>query len=175
MDIIELEKLDNVKFFPGGSYENESACRDFVNSCANLIFNEEVKEKLLKSNFISILCNGSTDLSVIKKECIYVQFVEPSSMKISVALLSLQDLPSQDASGISEAIKKAFTEVGLETCLDKIVFLASDDAVVNTGLKNGLTKLIRDDRPWVGFVWCLAHRLELGIKDALSDWIKPVK
>ena len=25
MDIIELEKLHNVKFFPGGSYENESA------------------------------------------------------------------------------------------------------------------------------------------------------
>ena len=175
MDIIELENFHNVKFFPGGSYENESACRDFVNSSASLIFNEEVKEKLLKSNFISILCDGSKDSSVIEKECIYIQFVEPSSMKINVAFLSLQDLPSQDASGIYEAIKKAFTEVGLENCLDKIVFLALDGAAVNTGLKNGLIKLIRDDRPWVGFVWCLAHRLELGIKDALSDWIKPVE
>ena len=175
MDIIELEKLHNVKFFPGGSYKNESACRDFVDSYANLISNEEVKEKLLKSNFISILCDGSKDSSVIEKECIYIQFVEPSSMKINVAFLSLQDLPSQDASGIYEAIKKAFTEVGLENCLDKIVFLALDGAAVNTGLKNGLIKLIRDDRPWVGFVWCLAHRLELGIKDALSDWIKPVE
>ena len=43
-------------------------------------------------------------------------------MKINVAFLSLQDLPSQDASSIYEAIKKAFTEVGLETCVDKIVF-----------------------------------------------------
>ena len=60
MDIIELEKLHNVKFFPGGSYKNESACHDFVNSCANLIFNEEVNEKLLKSNFICIFCDGST-------------------------------------------------------------------------------------------------------------------
>ena len=82
MDIIELEKLQNVKFFPGGSYENESACRDFVNSCANLIFNEEVKEKLLKSNFISTLCDRSTDSSVIEKERIYVQFIEPSFMKM---------------------------------------------------------------------------------------------
>ena len=81
-----------------------------------------MKEKLLKSNFISTLCAGSTDSSVIEKESIYVQFVEPSSMKINVAFLSLQDLPSQDASSIYEAIKKAFTEVGLETCLDKIVF-----------------------------------------------------
>ena len=55
------------------------------------------------------------------------------------------------------------------------MFLVSDGAAVNARLKNGLIKLIRDDGPWVGFVWCLAHRLELGIKDALSDWIKPVK
>ena len=67
MDIIELANFHNVKFFPGGSYENESACRDFVNTCASLIFNEEVKEKLLKSNFIGILCGGFTDSSVIEK------------------------------------------------------------------------------------------------------------
>ena len=100
---------------------------------------------------------------VIEKEYIYVQFVEFFFMKINVAFLSLQDLPSQDASGIYEAIEKAFTEVGLGTCSDKIVFLASDGAAVNTGLKNGLIKLIRDDRPWVGFVWCLTHmRLAIG-------------
>ena len=81
-----------------------------------------MKEKLLKINFISILCTGSKDSLVIEKECIYVQFVEPSSMKINVAFLSLQDLPSQDASNINEAIKKAFTENGLGTCLDKIAF-----------------------------------------------------
>ena len=55
-------------------------------------------------------------------------------MKINIAFLSLQDSPSHDASGIFEAIKKAFTEVGLEACLDKIVFLASDSAAVNIGL-----------------------------------------
>ena len=37
MDIIELEKLHNVKLFPGGSYKNESACRNFVNSCESYI------------------------------------------------------------------------------------------------------------------------------------------
>ena len=72
MDIIELEKLHNVKFFQGGSYENELACRNSVNSCANLIFNEEVKEKLLKSNFICALRDGSTYLPVIEKGRIYI-------------------------------------------------------------------------------------------------------
>ena len=129
-----------------------------------------MKEKLLKSNFISILCNGSKDSSVIEKECIYVQFVEPSSMKINVAFLSLQDLPSQDASGIYEAIKKAFTEVGLETCLDKLFFFSFGRCYCKHWIKKWF-----DDRLWVRFVWCLVHRLELGMKDALSDWIKPVE
>ena len=77
MDIIELEKLHNVKFFPGGSYETESTCCDFANSCTNLIFNEQVKEKFLKSNFISILCNSSMDSSVIEKECITFSLLNP--------------------------------------------------------------------------------------------------
>ena len=70
-----------------------------------------------------------------------------SLLNLLLGFLSLQDLPSQDASGIYEAIKKDFNKVGLETCLDKIVSLASDSAAVNTGLKNGLIKLIRDNRP----------------------------
>ena len=74
----------------------------------------------------------------------YVQFVEPSSIKINVAFLSLQDLPSQNASSAYEVIKKAFTEVGLDTYLDKTVFWALEGAAVNTELKNGLIKLIRD-------------------------------
>ena len=65
-------------------------------------------------------------------------------MKINVAFLSLQDLPSQNASSAYEVIKKAFTEVGLNTYLDKTVFLALEGAAVNTELKNGLIKLIRD-------------------------------
>ena len=120
MDIIELEKLHNVKLFPGGSCKNESACHEFVNSCPNLIFNEEVKEKLLKSNVISILCQGSTVSLVIEKEYIYVQFVEPSSMKMLLSYHCKIDLFRMQT--VYEAIQKAFAEVGLETCLDKIVY-----------------------------------------------------
>ena len=58
--------------------------------------------------------------------------------------------------------------------LQRTVFLASDGASVNTGVKNGLISLIREETPWVGFVWCFAHRLELALKDALKEWIEPI-
>ena len=51
-----------------------------------------------------------------------------------------------------------------------MVFLASDGASVNSGLKNGLiTKFQESGLDWVAFVWCLSHRLELALKDSLGE------
>ena len=113
MDLLELEKLHEVKFFKTSSYENESACRDFVSFCSKTIFHKTVKDKL----------------------------------------------------------ERAFSDEGMGYLLQRTVFLASDGASVNTGVKNGLISLIREETPWVGFVWCFAHRLELALKDALKEWI----
>jgi hypothetical protein len=130
-----------------------------------------VKKKLVKSNFISILCDGSTDAAVVEKECIYVLFVDSETFRPNISFFSLRNVPSQDAVGVYSAIKKAFSDEGLEFLLEKVVFLASDGASVNTGIKNGLISLIRKETPWVGFIWCFAHRLELALKDALKEWM----
>ena len=28
---------------------------------------------------------------------------------------------------------------------------------------------MKEETPWIAFVWCMAHRLELAIQDALKD------
>ena len=28
---------------------------------------------------------------------------------------------------------------------------------------------MKEEMPWIAFVWCMAHRLELAIQDALKD------
>ena len=173
-DLIDLEKLHDVSFVRSRSYENETACREFISFCSQSIFEKNVKDKVNRSNFISILCDGSTDSGVVEKECIYVLFVDPDTFKPNVTFFSLKDVPSQDAEGIHRAIKAAFKDAGLEHLLKKVVFLGSDGASVNTGVKNGLITLVRQDTPWVGFVWCLAHRLELALKDALKEWMDPI-
>ena len=43
-----------------------------------------------------------------------------------------------------------------------------------TGMKNGLISLVRKEFPWVGFIWCFAHCLELALKDALKEWMDPI-
>ena len=59
----------------------------------------------------------------------------------------------------------------LEPALEKIVFLSSDGASVNCGKNSGFIKLFY---PWIYIMWCFSHRLELALKDALKEYMKPV-
>ena len=66
-DHIELEKLHGINFSTTVSYENETACRNFVNFSSKCIFDKSLKEKLLWVNFVRVLCDGSMDTTVVEK------------------------------------------------------------------------------------------------------------
>ena len=57
--------------------------------------------------------------------------------------------------------------------IQKIVFFGSDGTNTNSGLKTGLTTKLKDDISWIQFIWCVSHRLELSMKDALKEFMKP--
>ena len=82
---------------------------------------------------------------------------------------------SQDARGLKNAIVSAFKEHGLESALGKMVLLSSDGASVNSGAKSGLIRLFQEEYPWISFIWCFSHRLELSLNDALKEFIEPVE
>ena len=81
---------------------------------------------------------------------------------------------SQDAPGLKEAIISGFSRYGLDSALKKMVFLSSDVASVNSGSNSGLIRLFQEDYPWLAFVWCFSHRLEVSLKDALSEFLEPI-
>ena len=129
-DMTELEKLHKVKF-QASTYENETACRNFINSVADYLFETTVAEKLKRVNFIAILCDGATDQSVTEQEVIYVSFRDPDTLLPVLKFFNIATPElSQDAVGLKEAIKNAFKEKNLESVLDKMVFLSSDGASV---------------------------------------------
>ena len=33
----------------------------------------------------------------------------------------------------------------------------------------GVQAIMKEEMPWIVFVWCMTHRLELAIQDALKD------
>ena len=87
---LKIQKLHKVEFFKTKWYENESSCRDFINLYSTSIFEETVRKKLVNPNFISILCDGSTDSSVVEKECIYVLFVDPETFQPNISFFHLE-------------------------------------------------------------------------------------
>ena len=122
-DLIELETLHGVAFLPNNTYANETACHDFINFSSDAIFKTDLQDKLKRANFISILCDGSTDSAIIEKECIYVLHVDPDTFSSTLSLLSLKSPTSQDAKGILQAIKSALEEKCLDELWIKRVFL----------------------------------------------------
>ena len=62
-------------------------------------------------------------------------FVDPDSFQPTMSFLALKDVPSQDAGGLIYSIRSAFQNNMFGEIVDKMVFLASDGATVNSGLK----------------------------------------
>ena len=172
--LINLEKLHNVPF--SGAYENETACRNFILDTSDYLFEENTKKKLDLVNFISILCDGSTDKSITEQEAIFVVFLDPVTNFPSLKFFEVAaPEKSQDAQGLHDAILSTFKQHGMELIVKKLVFLSSDGASVNSGSNSGLIRCFQEDLPWVSFIWCFSHRLELSIKDALKEFMEPVE
>ena len=68
----------------------------------------------------------------------------------------------QDAPGFKDAITATFKK-------------HSDGASVNSGKNSGLIKLSQEQLPWLSFIWCFSHRLELTLKDALNNYMEPIE
>lgn len=84
----------------------------------------------------------------------------------------LVDLKHGNAAGIVGPIGSSFQCIGItgET-FEKLIGFAADGATVNRGEKEGVIGILHSNLPWVIYSWCVAHRLELSVKDALQGTI----
>ena len=108
-DIVNLQVLNGAEFYLP-SYVNEEACRDFIQNIAVFLFDEEIAKKLRKVNFTGLLCDGSTDKSVVEQEVIYITFMDPDTYSPVMKYFTVVALTSQDVTGIKEAIENSFED-----------------------------------------------------------------
>ena len=122
-------------------------------------------------NFYSVQMDGSTDASNKEEELFLVVYFDPYSSDGSVYVrnryLCVRQPRTVCASGLFDCLQKALAFCELDEQPSKLIGLGCDGANVNMG-GNGVRGFIQSDRPWIITVWCLAHRFELAIKDALS-------
>ena len=181
-EILNHEKFHSVN--TGDSYMTDVKAGEFIDFIA-----VDLKSKLCKdlatANFFTILCDGSTDLAVIEEEIIFVSYFDPNSpgkdeVPVKIEFLDVQPLTSQSANAVHKAIIDSIEDLNIindkngfaeekyfsETSMCKqIVGFTSDGASINRGENASVKTLLWETSPWVVFTWCIAHRLELAVKD----------
>ena len=66
------------------TYNNGNACPDFIRYISQSLISINVKSKLKRVNFITVLCDGAKDAAIIEKECVFVLFVDPDNFTPSM-------------------------------------------------------------------------------------------
>ena len=139
----EIEQMHGVKY--SGVYENDKACENFIFGIAEY-FEKNMKNKLASVNFLAVLCDGSTDKSIIEQEVVSVIFTYPETHLPVLKFCHITaSSVSQDAPGTKQAVTDSFKDDLLESDLEKILFLSSDGASVNCGKNSGVIKLFQED------------------------------
>ena len=155
----------------GETYKNDQACAIFVDFIAQDL-QERLGDALHKAKFFSIQMDGSTDSGNIEEELFLVIYFNPygtdGSVHIHNRYFCVRQPKSVDAAGLFECLERALDYLGVDIKSKKLIGFGCDGASVNIA-KQGVRGLIQVDRPWLITVWCLAHRLELSLKDALKN------
>lgn len=70
---------------------------------------------------------------------------------------------------VCDAIDRAMLKYGCHDWKEKLIGAGCDGASVNLGVNDSVATRLRENRPYVMTVHCVAHRLELGAQSALKQ------
>ena len=99
----------------------------------------------------SVLTDGSTDSAISENEAVFKIYFDPGVEKIKMVACfpKLVFLKSAAAYGILfDSISDTFKVVNIDNFYEKAI--------------------LKEENPWFTFGWCVAHRLELALKDSLK-------
>ena len=158
----------------GTSYTNEAACKTFCHYIAESK-RDDLSKCLSRAKFFSILMDGSTDSGNIDDELFLVLWCDvDGSDEMVHSRMSYFTVARPEAvtgKGLVECMQGALSRLGIveinsETC-KYLVGIGTDGASANIAAA-GMKGLVEKELPWVFWMWCLAHRLELAVQDALK-------
>ncbi|XP_046565011.1 zinc finger protein 862-like [Haliotis rubra] len=153
----------------GPTYSNRTSCKEFMVSIAE-VERQKIEDELAQTNYCTIMSDGSTDVSGVENEGVYVHFARQGAYHCY--FLGMVETECASASGIYSAIMESlhFNKHLTEEIQENIVGFAGDGASVNTGKLNGVIALFQGRiNPSILMIQCMAHRVELGLKDAMKN------
>ena len=168
-DFMWLLKMDKKKKVNvGDTYGIDKKAREFTKAIPQ-IEREKIIDHIASSKFSAVLVDGSSDVSVIENEIVYVRICSYGNPK-TMFIHSAQVARGQ-AQNIMEAIQRSITTNLMTTWDDFIktmIAMGSDGESVMLGSERGVASLMKKNAPWLVAVHCYGHRLELAFKDVIK-------
>ena len=170
--ICELERRHGVDI--GISYVNRKAGVSFTHYIAEAR-RQDLVNTVGRDKFFSLLLDRSTDVGNIDNEVILVVWCDPrcedEKIHSRISYFKVIRPKSVTGEGLFKVVEEALQSLGIpsvdEGACAKLVGIGTDGAasnIANAGLKGIMENKIN----WLFWMWCLAHRLELAIKNALT-------
>ena len=170
--LLKLQEKHGVEI--GFAYRSDMNCGTFIDfMCEELGL--KLHQKLSTAHFYSFLIDSSEDVSVFEKAALFVQYLDvkppgKDTVQVISSFMKLTDLKQGTAAGIVDSVHEGFRSIGSNSdeYLKKLSGFGADGATVNRERKEGVIAILQKDVPWLIYVWCVAHRLELSVKDSLE-------
>ncbi len=170
--ICELEAHHGVNI--GSTYVNEVAGKTFCHYIAETK-RKELLTCLTQAQYFSLLMDGSTDVANVDDEIFLVLWCDNNcneKVKTKMNFFSVARPKEVSGQGLFDCMECALTKLGVsginsEAC-KHLIGIGTDGASANIAAA-GVKGLVEDKVPWIFWMWCLAHRVELAIKNALSQ------
>ena len=78
-------------------WNTESACREYIESIPSYyLFDIDIREKLVKVNFIAIHIDGTTDRPVQEQRVLYVMHVDLETYKLNLSYFEVIEMDKLD-------------------------------------------------------------------------------
>ena len=118
---------------------------------------EEILQEIsaIYSPLISILCDESTDIAILKQLVVYVRYIKNG--EVVTRFLKIQDLLDGTVVTIETALIDILSK--LQIPLEKVAVFGSDGAAVMVGRRNGVATKLKNRIPHLVAVQCVCSSL----------------
>lgn len=167
--VMSLQKLNGANV--GNVHKSDHACAEIIGHIASEMRAKFVSKIKELGSRISITIDEST-VHGLAYMIIYVRCDMTGTGEVDNVFLDIVELSEgTDAESMYKSLRKSLRQAGLddEFLGKNLICIATDGAAVLTGRVGGLVTKLKQDFPKVQSIHCLAHRLELAVKDSLKE------
>ena len=142
-------------------YTSERFVQEVVQALGETI-SALIISSVCQSPFFAVCIDETTDVSVKKELIIYIRYICKGDIKTS--FIRVLELPDGTAHTINEAVCTLCREMGFD--MQRLCGLGTDGVSVMLGIRGGVSKLLKDQVPFLVANHCIAHRLALAAGQA---------